>query len=87
VNSGQPVRAREWFALIIRYRDQGIVVPTRIDLRQVLQVEPTVQRGYGSRRHIFEERKMDEIDMEMQKIEFVPAQMKFMQHGQVSGQV
>jgi len=25
--------------------------------------------------------------MEMQKIEFVPAQMKFMQHGQVSGQV
>jgi len=25
--------------------------------------------------------------LEMQKIEFVPAQMKFMQHGQVSGQV
>ena len=81
VNSGPPVRACEWFALIIRYRDQGIVVPTRIDLRQVLQVEPTVQRGHGSRRQIFEERKMDEIDMEMQKIEFVPAQMKFMQHG------
>ena len=71
VNSGQPVRACEWFALIIRYRDQGIVVPPRIDLRQVLQVEPTVQRGHGSRRQIFEERKMDEIDMEMQKIEFV----------------
>ena len=35
VNSGQPVRACEGFALIIRYRDQGIVVPTRIDLRQV----------------------------------------------------
>ena len=32
-------------------------------------------------------RKMDEIDMEMQKIEFVLAQMKFMQHGQVSCQV
>src|ERR1700730_7902488 len=87
VNSGQPVRACEWFALIIRYRDQGIVAPTRIDLRQVLQVEPTVQCGHGSRRQIFKERKMDEIDMEMQKIEFVPAQMKFMQHGKVSGQV
>ena len=62
-------------------------MPTRIGLRQVLQVEPTVQRGHGSRRKIFEERKMDEIDMEMQKIEFVPARMKFMQHGQVSGQV
>jgi hypothetical protein len=24
-------------------------VPTRIDLRQVLQVEPTVQRRHGSR--------------------------------------
>ena len=54
------------------------MAPTRIDLRQVLQVEPTVQRSYRSRRQIFEERKMDEIDMEMQKIEFVPAQMKFM---------
>jgi hypothetical protein len=30
---------------------------------------------------------MDEIDMEMPKIEFVPAQMKFMQHGQVRRQV
>jgi hypothetical protein len=56
------------------------MVPTRIDLRQVLQIEPPVQRGHGSLRQIFEERKMDEIDMEMQKIEFVPAQMKFMQH-------
>src|SRR5262249_22149065 len=61
-NSGQPVRVRKWFALIIRYRDHGIVVPPRIDLRQVLQVEPTVQRGHCSRRQIFEERKMDQID-------------------------
>ncbi len=62
-------------------------MPTRIGLGQVFQVEPTVQRGHGSRRKIFEEGKMNEIDMEMQKIEFLPAQMKFMQHGQVGGEV
>ena len=28
-----------------------------------------MQRGHGSRRKIFEERKMDEIDVEMQKVE------------------
>jgi hypothetical protein len=85
VNSSQPIRACERFALIIRYRDEGIVGPTRVDLRQVLQVESTVRHGLLCA--IFEERKMDEIDMEMQKIEFVPAQMKFMQHGQVRRQV
>jgi hypothetical protein len=62
-------------------------VPTGIGLGQVLEVEPTVQRGHGSRGGIFEEGKMDEIDMEMQKVEFVPAQMKLMQHGEVGGQV
>jgi hypothetical protein len=62
-------------------------VPTRIDLRQVFEVEPTVHRGHGSLRELFKERKMDQIDMEVQKIEFVLAQSKFMQQGQVSGQV
>ena len=46
-----------------------------------------MQRGHGSRRKIFEERKMDQVDVKMQNIECMPAQMKLMQHGQVSGQV
>ena len=62
-------------------------MPAGIDLGQILQVEPTVQRGHGSRRKIFEQGKMNEIDMEMQKVKCVPAQMKLVQHGQVSGKV
>ena len=87
LDGGQPVGVGQRFALIIRYRNEGIVVPTGIDPRQILQVEPAMQRGHGARRKFFEERKMDEIDVEMQKVEFVPAQMKFMQHGQMSGEV
>ena len=41
-----------------------------------------MQCGYGSRRTIFEGRKVDEVDVEMQQIELVPAQMKLVQHGQ-----
>jgi hypothetical protein len=37
---------------------------------------------YGSRRKIFEERKVHEVDAEVQQIELVPAQMKLVQHGQ-----
>ena len=81
------VRVCERFALIVRNRDEGIVVPAGIDLGQIFQVEPTVQRGHGSRCKIFEQGKMNEIDMEMQKIKCVPAQMQLVQHGQVSGKV
>jgi|RhiMetdeSRZDD1v2_1073273.scaffolds.fasta_scaffold1625059_2 hypothetical protein len=41
-----------------------------------------MQCGSGSRRTIFEERKVDEVDVEMQQSELVPAQMKLVQHGQ-----
>ena len=62
-------------------------MPTGIGCRQILQVEPAMQRGHGSRRKILEERKVDEVDVEMQEIELVPAQMKLVQHGKVSRQV
>ena len=62
-------------------------MPAGIDLGQILQVEPPVQCGHGSRRKIFEQGKMNEIDMEMKKVKCVPAQMELVQHGQVSGKV
>ena len=56
-------------------------------MREVLQVEPAVQRRQGLSGDVGEDRELQQVDMEMQQVELVAAPTHFMQHRQVRGDV
>src|ERR1700731_3350911 len=64
-----PIGEGQRLALAVGNGYEGIFGPPLIGARQILDVQTAVQGGDGTRRHIREERKMQQIDMEMQDVE------------------
>ena len=82
-----PVGRRQRTSLVVRDRDQRVLRPARVSLRQILQVQPAVKGGHGLVRHLLEEGKVDQIDVKVDDVEIVLPEMKLLHHRQMGGKV
>jgi hypothetical protein len=83
----EPVRVAQRLALVHRDRCQRKLLPPPVHDRQVLEVQPPVQRGQRALRAVLEEREVDHVDVEMQHVELVHACPQLVQHRHVRGEV
>ncbi len=83
----RPVGPGHGPALAVGDGHQWELRPAAVDARQVLQVEPAVERGQGALGHVLEEGEVDHIGVEVDEIELVRPPPHLVQHGHVRGEV
>jgi hypothetical protein len=88
MNGPDPIhRNRDRRALAVGDRDERHLREGDIDRMIIRQVEPSMQRGDASVLKALEQRVLEQIDMEMEDVEFVRALPHLVQHDQEMGRL